>query len=256
MMHRLVPLLLLALSLLLVHPAGAAETPKVVIETNLGDIGVELLVEEAPITVENFLNYIDSNFYDYLVFHRVIEDFVIQTGGYTVYESQIYKMRTAAPIINESYNGLLNLRGTIAMARTTEPNSATSQFYINHTDNPDLDYVENDADSVGYCVFGRVISGMDVVDAIAAAPVENIGYGLTDFPVPLIWISKARIAPPGYWLDGDLNNDGLVNFCDFALFTHAYAAGDAIADIDNSTTVDPHDIAYFAQNWAQTTDWR
>ena len=142
-----------------------AETTRVVLQTNFGDIAIELFPADSPITVANFLEYVNSDFYDELIFHRVIEGFMIQGGGFDV---DLYYQTPGDPIINESNNGLSNLRGTIAMARTAEPNSATSQFFINHVDNNNLDY--NSPNDVGYCVFGQVTSGMNVVDAIAQVP--------------------------------------------------------------------------------------
>ncbi|RMF85572.1 MAG: hypothetical protein D6744_01205 [Planctomycetota bacterium] len=150
--------------------------PKVRIVTIKGLIDVELDREAAPITVENFLRYVDDGFYEGTIFHRVIPDFVIQGGGYTV---DLELKETRAPIINESNNGLKNDRGTIAMARTNDPDSATSQFYINLVDNDSLNYRDG---SPGYAVFGRVIDGMDVVDQIAQEPTESRD-GLNDVPV-------------------------------------------------------------------------
>ena len=141
-----------------------AANVNVTIETNYGDTELELFPDLAPITVENFLGYANTDFYDGLIFHRVIEDFIIQAGSYDQY---LNYYPAGPPIINESYNGLSNLRGTIAMARTALPDSATSQFYINHVDNTFLDQGPG---SEGYCVFGQVTNGMDVVDAIAATP--------------------------------------------------------------------------------------
>jgi cyclophilin family peptidyl-prolyl cis-trans isomerase len=222
--------------------AGRSNNPKVVIETNFGDIGIELYADRAPITADNFLQYVTTGFYDALLFHRIVKGFVIQGGGYYVYQGTLYSVQRGEPIVNESYNGLSNLRGTIAMARTSDPNSATSEFYINQVDNIDLDRAEAD-DGFGYCVFGRVLSGMDVVDAIAEVPTENIGYGFTHFPYPMpVYIARARVAPPGYWLSADLNNDGIVNFEDYAVLTSSGLAGG-------------EDIALLAEGWLQTTDW-
>ncbi len=152
--------------------AGAAraadKNPVVVMKTSLGTIKIELYPDKAPKTVKNFLDYVDSKFYDGTVFHRVIgkpfspEDFMIQGGGYL---PGMKEKKTGAPIKNESDNGLSNKRGTIAMARTPAPDSATAQFYINVKDNDFLDRA-NAQDKVGYCVFGKVIDGMDVVDKI------------------------------------------------------------------------------------------
>ena len=150
-------------------------TPKVVIETIVGDITIELFPTQAPITVNNFLQYVNSGFYDGLIVHRITKttDFkIVQGGGYK--PGRIYKSEgLRPPIINESYNGLSNLRGTVAMARTEEPNSATSQFYINVTSNLSLDRGYKGPNDVGYCVFGQVISGMDVVDQIQQLPASD-----------------------------------------------------------------------------------
>jgi len=156
-------------------PARAAN-PLVVIETSMGDIKVELFEDKAPISVKNFLGYVDDKFYDGLTFHRIIPTFMIQGGGF---EPGMKKKKGKDPIKNESTNGLSNTRGTLAMARTPEPDSATSEFYINVVDNEFLDKAKA-ADKVGYCVFGKVIGGMDVVDKIKAVktkgtvPVEDV----------------------------------------------------------------------------------
>ncbi|MGA2070692.1 MAG: peptidylprolyl isomerase [Sedimentisphaerales bacterium] len=161
-------------------------TPKVVIETILGDITIELFPTQAPVTVNNFLQYVNSGFYDGLIIHRVTKDTtfqVVQGGGYK--PGGIYKSDgLRPPIINESYNGLKNLRATVAMARTNDSNSATSQFYINVTTNPFLDYHDPNSDGFGYCVFGQVISGMDIVDQIQQLPILDPKYagGLTECP--------------------------------------------------------------------------
>jgi peptidyl-prolyl cis-trans isomerase B (cyclophilin B) len=141
---------------------GADKNPVVVMETSMGTIKIELFADKAPITVKNFLDYVDAKFYDGTVFHRVISNFMIQGGGF---ERGMNQKKTRDPIKNESANGLSNARGTLAMARTPEPNSATAQFFINVRDNKFLDRAEAQ-DGVGYCVFGKVIEGMDVVDKI------------------------------------------------------------------------------------------
>jgi len=160
--------------------------PQVRLTTTMGEITVELDREKAPVTVENFLRYVDDRFYDGTIFHRVIRDFVIQGGGYL--PGLRPKEGTRDPITNESNNGLSNLRGTIAMARTSDPDSATSQFYINVKDNPSLDYAPG---RPGYAVFGRVVKGMDVVDAIAAVQTES-RQGFNDVPVTDVIIIEAR----------------------------------------------------------------
>lgn len=138
---------------------------KVLMQTNQGDITIELADKQAPITTQNFLNYVQSGFYNGLIFHRVIPRFMIQGGGF---DMQMNQKETLAPIQNEANNGLKNKRGTIAMARTMDVNSATSQFFINSVDNSFLDHKSNTAQGMGYAVFGNVISGMDVVDKISA----------------------------------------------------------------------------------------
>jgi cyclophilin family peptidyl-prolyl cis-trans isomerase len=179
-----------------------AKTPVVKLETNFGDIVVELFDANAPITVKNFLGYVKSDFYDGLIFHRVTDNpAVIQGGGF---DKNLNSPVPRDPIINESYNGLSNLRGTIAMARTQDPNSATSQFYINWRDNTFLDYVG--PNNVGYCVFGQVISDMNVVDRIAHLPTVS---ELPKPPGPVI-IYKARIL-------GDIDEDSDVDFKDYSV---------------------------------------
>lgn len=148
--------------------AGAqADNPRVLLETSHGDIVVELFADKTPATVDNFLGYVESGFYDGTVFHRVIENFMIQGGGFT---PEFKKKTTGPPIENEAENGVSNTRGTLAMARTGDPHSATSQFFINTADNPNLDFRTASKGGWGYCAFGRVVEGMDVVDRIAAVP--------------------------------------------------------------------------------------
>ena len=145
--------------------SAADKNPKVLMKTSMGDITIELYKDKAPVTVKNFLGYVDDKFYDGTIFHRVIKGFMIQGGGHT---ADLSKKPTKGPIKNESDNGLSNKRGTISMARMPDPHTATAQFFINHIDNKNLDY---NAGNHGYCVFGKVIVGMDVVDAIANAKV-------------------------------------------------------------------------------------
>jgi len=140
---------------------------KVVIDTSMGKITAELYPDKAPATVSNLLAYVDGKFYDETIFHRVIEGFMIQGGGFT---KSMDQKPTKAPVKNEADNGLSNTRGTLAMARTSVPDSATSQFFINHRDNRNLDFTAKTAQGWGYCVFGKVVEGMDVVDAIAKVP--------------------------------------------------------------------------------------
>lgn len=181
-------ILSLLFTLMLCLPvAHAAETPvRVAIVTNHGDITVELDTAKAPKTVANFLAYVDEGFYAGTVFHRVIADFMIQGGGLT---ADLVKKPTHAPVDNEAANGLKNLRGSIAMARTSEPHSATAQFFINHRDNANLDHPS--FDGWGYAVFGRVVAGMDVVDAIAALP-TGTREGRRDVPLETVTIESIR----------------------------------------------------------------
>ena len=146
-----------------------AANPVVVMETSAGTVKIELFEDKAPITVKNFLTYVEDKHYDGLIFHRVIEDFMIQGGGF---EPGMKEKKTKDPIKNEAANGLSNLRGTLAMARTNDPNSATAQFFINVKDNKFLDKADTNA---GYAVFAKVIEGMDVVDKIKAVKTSTKG---------------------------------------------------------------------------------
>ena len=161
------------------------ENPIVVMETSMGKITLELYPQKAPITVDNFLKYVDAGFFDNLIFHRVIPGFMIQGGGMDE-RMREKEQGKRPPIKNESGNGLSNQRGTIAMARTNDPNSATCQFFINHADNPRLDDYGG-----GYAVFGKVIEGMDVVDAIAKVPTTTKA-GHQDVPVKPVTIQSVR----------------------------------------------------------------
>jgi cyclophilin family peptidyl-prolyl cis-trans isomerase len=172
-------------------PAQAADkNPVVVMETSMGTIKIELYADKAPTTVKNFLDYVEDKFYDGTTFHRVIPTFMIQGGGF---EPGLKQKKTKDPIKNESTNNLSNERGTIAMARTGVPDSATSQFFINVKDNSDLDRAKA-ADKVGYCVFGRVIEGMDVVDKIKAVKTKTADQGFRDVPVEDVVIKSVRLA--------------------------------------------------------------
>jgi cyclophilin family peptidyl-prolyl cis-trans isomerase len=162
---------------------GPEKNPVVVMETSMGTIKIELYEKKAPRTVKNFLDYVDEKHYDGTIFHRVIPDFMIQGGGMT---PNMKEKPTRAPIGNESNNGLKNERGTIAMARTDEPDSATSQFFINVKNNNFLDR-DKARDGHGYCVFGKVIEGMDVVDKIRFVPT-----GRGDVPQEDVLIKSVR----------------------------------------------------------------
>jgi cyclophilin family peptidyl-prolyl cis-trans isomerase len=175
-------------------PAAAVEkpaNPQAIIKTNLGEIRVELNAEKAPKSVENFLQYAKDGFYDGTIFHRVIDNFMIQGGGFT---PDLKQKPTRASIANEAKNALSNKRGTLAMARTPDPNSATAQFFINVVDNRNLDYVSDErADTWGYAVFGKVVSGMEVVDQIKATPVGPKGPFPRDVPTTDVVIEKVTI---------------------------------------------------------------
>lgn len=165
-------------------PVLAAENPRVLMKTSKGDIVLELFADKAPLTVKNFLSYVDEKFYDGTIFHRVIKGFMIQGGGLT---AEFATKPAKPPIKNEAANGVKNTRGTIAMARTAEVDSATCQFFINHVDNPFLDHKDNTPEGFGYAVFGRVVSGMEVVDAIANSPTMTY-RGYRDVPRETITI--------------------------------------------------------------------
>jgi peptidyl-prolyl cis-trans isomerase B (cyclophilin B) len=189
MKRSLLAALALPLAFAFGSAAAADKNPVVVVNTSLGNFKVELYPDKAPTTVKNFLNYVDTKFYDGTVFHRVIPSFMIQGGGF---EPGMKEKEAGKPIKNESANGLSNARGTLAMARTPEPDSATAQFFINVKDNPFLDRAKA-ADRVGYCVFGKVIDGMDVVDKIKDVETGNRGIH-RDVPVKDVVINSIRRA--------------------------------------------------------------
>lgn len=165
----------------------AADALHVQLNTNLGAIEIELNAEKAPISVKNFLSYVDSGFYNGVVFHRVIPNFMIQGGGFT---PDMQQKATEAPIQNEATNGLTNQRGTLAMARTQVVNSATSQFFINLKDN---DFLNNGQRDYGYAVFGRVVKGMEVVDQIASVQTTRVGMNQNVPANPVIIHSATRV---------------------------------------------------------------
>ena len=171
--------------------AGQPANPRVLIETSKGNITVEVFPVQAPQSVGNFLNYVKTGFYDGLVFHRVIPGFMIQGGGMT---PDMTEKPKNAPIRNEADNGLKNLRGTLAMARTGEPHSASSQFYINVADNHFLNHRGKSFEGWGYAVFGQVVDGMEVVDAIVAVPRGNRGpHG--DVPIEPVVMQRVSVLP-------------------------------------------------------------
>jgi peptidyl-prolyl cis-trans isomerase A (cyclophilin A)/peptidyl-prolyl cis-trans isomerase B (cyclophilin B) len=170
--------------------SARAADPEVEMQTNMGNILIELYPDKAPKTVANFLRYVKEGFYSGTIFHRVIKGFMIQGGGYT---TGFREKPTHPPIVNEAANGLRNIPGTIAMARTMDPDSATAQFFINVNDNTSLNYVDPSPQRIGYCVFGRVLKGMDVVNKIAALPTGPGGSFLTDVPEDAVVIKSMTL---------------------------------------------------------------
>lgn len=171
-----------------VFAAQKADKPEVLLQTNLGDILLQLDSRKAPITCANFIQYVKSGHYDGTIFHRVIKGFMIQGGGMT---PDMKEKHTIAPIKNESNNGLKNQKYSIAMARTSDPNSATAQFFINTKDNDFLDY-KKAADGVGYAVFGKVLKGQNVVDEIEKVVTGSVGH-YDDVPKTPVIIKKAEV---------------------------------------------------------------
>lgn len=193
-LKQLFVLLLAGLSLVPAYAATTHHTSKgkhsmVKLHTNHGTITLELYDEKAPVTVKNFLDYVNSGFYDNTIFHRVIDGFMIQGGGF---EPGMKQKPTNAPIPNEADNGLKNDNYTVAMARTSDPNSATAQFFINVKDNHFLDYTAPTVQGYGYCVFGKVVDGTDVVDAIRKVQ-TGFRNGHQDVPVEDVIITKAEV---------------------------------------------------------------
>jgi len=192
-MNKIVRILSLCLLALLPIGSFAADAPRVRLETNMGNIVVELYPDKAPKTVANFLQYVRDGFYNGTIFHRVIPNFMIQGGGFT---TDYKRKQTRPPIMNEADNGLKNLRGTVAMARTFEPHSATAQFFINVVDNPFLDHKNDTPRGWGYAVFGKVVEGMDVVDKIRNVPTGHAGPFPQDAPLKQVVIKKAEVVKP------------------------------------------------------------
>ena len=186
-MPRLLATFVSALLLLATAGPALADNPKVQMETTEGTITIELYPDKAPKSVENFLAYVDEGYYDGTVFHRVIDGFMIQGGGFT---GELQKKPTKDAIENEADNGLKNERGAISMARTSDPHSATSQFFINHKDNDFLNHSGKNPRGWGYAVFGKVTDGMEVVDKIATTPTGGKGPFPKDVPQSTIVIEK------------------------------------------------------------------
>lgn len=184
-----VAILAVSSTLALLSESALAANPQVTFETNRGNFVVELYPEKAPKTVANFLKYVNSGFYKETIFHRVINHFMIQGGGFN---ADMSEKQTLAPISNEAANGLQNEIGTIAMARTNDPDSATAQFFINLENNVPLNYQGPDPELIGYCVFGRVLKGMDVVREIGITPTINVGP-YYDVPKSAILIHQVKL---------------------------------------------------------------
>lgn len=194
-MNYFLPLLagLLLCTSLSAQENAAAANPTAILHTSVGDITLELYADRAPISVENFIHYANGGFYDGTIFHRVISHFMIQGGGFT---ADMQQKPTDEPILNEASNGLSNTRGTIAMARTGHPHSATSQFFINVQDNQNLNYTgDSSSRAWGYAVFGTVTAGMDVVDAIRLVETTTIPP-YADVPKTPVLIERVEIVAP------------------------------------------------------------
>ena len=190
MMKKLCSLAAITLVLALARPALAAN-PVVEIQTNQGLIVAELYADRAPKTAANFLQYVRDGFYNGTIFHRVIDGFMIQGGGFT---PDMKQKETRAPIENEAQVGLKNTTGTLAMARTSDPNSASAQFFINLVDNPPLDFKAPSGNAWGYAVFGKVTQGMDVVQKIAKVPTGNFAI-FQNVPATPVVIESMKLAP-------------------------------------------------------------
>ncbi len=189
---RLSPLLAVLLMTAAAISTAAEPAPRVRLETTMGNIVLELDREHAPTTVDNFLTYVNDGFYDDTIFHRVIDGFMIQGGGYT---ADFSRKETRPSIKNEADNGLQNVRGSIAMARTSDPHSASAQFFINVADNAMLDHKAPNPRGWGYAVFGRVVEGMDVVDKIRTRA-TGVQAGFRDAPKKTITITRAVVETP------------------------------------------------------------
>ena len=176
----------LFLSIILSFSVMAGGKKMVLIKTNKGDIKVELFAEKAPETVKNFLSYVEDKFYDGTIFHRVIDNFMIQGGGF---DEKMNQKKTKSPVVNEAKNGLANNEGTLAMARTNEKDSATAQFFINVKDNDFLNH--QDEQNYGYAVFGKVIEGMSVVNQIKKVSTHTVGFH-QNVPAEAIVIESIR----------------------------------------------------------------
>lgn len=245
--------------------------PRVIISSLFGDIAVELFPDDAPISTENFLHYVTTGFYNSTIIHRTVTPLqggigISQGGGFYFSGGSVqYKPPDRPGIINESYNGLSNTRGTIAMARTPDPNSATSQFFINQIDNTYFDKANN-PDGFGYCVFGKVLSGMDIIDYVTYLPHiadTNLTLGMKEVPYyhtlngydyP-IYIWEAFVAPEGYWFKADFNYDGIVDEKDLTLIIDNWLGTAQLGDMEVVGNIDFTEFAKFAKSWRRTSVW-
>ena len=189
-MKKIISILIVTLFCVAQTVWAGSSSPRVLLETSKGVITLELDSKAAPKSVENFLGYVRDGFYDGTIFHRVIKGFMIQGGGFT---EDMQQKSTHAPIANEADNGLQNKRGTVAMARTMDPHSATAQFFINTVDNSFLDHKGKTSNGWGYCVFGKVVEGMNVVDAIESVSTTSKA-GQRDVPSTPVTIERAIVA--------------------------------------------------------------
>lgn len=250
-----------------------SNNPRVVIQTIFGDIAVELFPEDAPITVDNFLHYVNTGFYDFTVIHRTaaynppFSGFGISQGGGFYFSGGYmqFKSPDRGPIINESDNNLSNVRGTIAMARQNAPNSATSQFFFNQVDNSAV-FDRASRPDEGYCVFGEVISGMNIIDFVTHLPHisdTNFTLGMTEVPYyhaasgydyP-VYIFETFVAPEGYWFRADINYDGVVNEQDLGTLGASWLGPTDLGDIEVVGNVDFGEFAQFARSWKRTSVW-
>ena len=248
------------ISIVLCSSVFAIQYPQVRLDVTggvTGSITIELYTDKAPVTCDNFIKYVQSDFYNNLIFHRVIKNFMIQGGGLD--QNLIQKQTLYPPIINESTNRLSNLRGTIAMARTSGPDSATSQFFINDVNNTFLDYGPvaydgggNAYAKIGYCVFGRVIAGIDVVHLIANVPTNDSNVPLTPIKIQSVTILSPVCIEK---LGGDIDGDCRVDLNDFAIIAADWLQSNSLVscsltgDLNNDCTVNFKDVAMLAQNW-------
>ncbi len=187
-MKNILKMIVLNLFIMIGMNAVAKDSNTFIVETNRGIITIEVYPEKAPKTVKNFKQYVADEFYNGLIFHRVIGDFMIQGGGF---DKNMMQKTTNDPIINESNNGLKNKPYTLAMARTSDPNSATSQFFINLIDNGFLNYTGKSANKIGYCVFGTVVEGKDIVDKIGKFK-THVKNGQGDVPIKKVVIKSIK----------------------------------------------------------------